>query len=151
MKIAAKTYRNQRVLEHLTAEKLPKGLKISPKSWIRAVRDALGMTSKQLGNRLGVRQSAVTQLEKREESGAITVAHLRKAADALGCDLVYYFVPRMPLPEMIKSQAYAKAKEQVSRVSHSMNLEAQGIAAEERKIQIELLARELQHSARIWD
>ncbi len=37
-----------------------------PKGWIRTIRDALGMTAKQLANRLGVAQQAVARIEKEE-------------------------------------------------------------------------------------
>ena len=40
-----------------------------PKGWIRAIRDALGMTAKQLANRLGIAQQAVARIEKEEPAG----------------------------------------------------------------------------------
>ncbi|MCJ7686122.1 MAG: helix-turn-helix domain-containing protein, partial [Desulfobacteraceae bacterium] len=44
-----------------------------PKGWIRAIRDALGMTARQLANRLGVAQQAVARIEKEELAGSVTI------------------------------------------------------------------------------
>ena len=52
---------------------------------------------------------------------------MRAAADVLGCDLVVALVPREPLEEKVKRQARHKAEERLSRVGHSMALEAQGV------------------------
>jgi len=48
--------------------------------WIRANREALGMSSLQLGRRLGVSQQEAADLERRERTGSITIATLTKAA-----------------------------------------------------------------------
>lgn len=124
-----------------------------PPSWVRAIREALGMTTTQLAERLQMTQPAVAQLEKREADGGATIGNLKNAADALGCDLVYYFVPRKPLQKMIEEQAYRTAEETLARVSHSMKLEGQGTSAQVERKQIEILAKELirTRSRRIWD
>ena len=58
----------------------------SPKGgWIRAIRDALGMSSRQLASRLGVSQSRVTPLERAEAHGGATLKTLKEAAEALDC------------------------------------------------------------------
>jgi len=83
-----------------------------------------------LARRLGLASpSAVFKLEQHEASGAITLRRLREVADALGCEVVVTFLPREPLSEQIKKQALAKAHEQVQRINHSMQLEAQGVSA----------------------
>ncbi|HZZ37352.1 MAG TPA: helix-turn-helix domain-containing protein, partial [Caulobacteraceae bacterium] len=51
-----------------------------PKGWLRAVRDALGMTTKQLARRLGVSQPRVVALEKGEVDESVTLTSLRRAA-----------------------------------------------------------------------
>jgi len=124
-----------------------------PTSWVRAIREALGMTTTQLAERLQMTQPAVVQLEKREADGGATIGNLKNAADALGCDLVYYFVPRKPLQKMIEEQAYRTAAETLARVSHSMKLEGQGTSPQVERKQIEMLAKELirTQSRRIWD
>ena len=60
--------------------------------WIKAAREALMMNSRQLARRMGISQATLSQMEKREPTGAITLASLRRAADALGVELAYGFV-----------------------------------------------------------
>jgi predicted DNA-binding mobile mystery protein A len=60
-----------------------------PRGWIKAIREALGMTTAQLAERLGVSQPRVAQLEKSEAEDSITLRTLRRAAESLGCTLVY--------------------------------------------------------------
>ena len=45
-----------------------------PRGWIRAIREAFGMTGGQLGRRLGVSQSTVQKLERSEQEGTIQLA-----------------------------------------------------------------------------
>ena len=64
------------------------------KSLIRKKRIELGLSTTQLAHRLGVVQSTVVRLEGSEERGAITLGSLRKAADALNCELNYRLVDK---------------------------------------------------------
>jgi transcriptional regulator with XRE-family HTH domain len=50
-----------------------------PRGWVKAIRDALGMTAEQLGARIGVSQVRALALEKAEASGRITLASLDRA------------------------------------------------------------------------
>ena len=43
------------------------------RGWIRAIREALGMTTGQFAKRLGVHQPRVIELERGEASGNITI------------------------------------------------------------------------------
>ena len=79
--------------------------------WVRAVRDALGMTTRQMGQRLGVSAAAVSQLEKSERQGTIQLDTLRRAADALDCSLFYVLVPRNSLEATLSGAALKKATE----------------------------------------
>jgi len=79
------------------------------RGWIRAVRDALGMSSAELAARMDIGQSSISGLEHRETSETIRLHSLRRAADALDCDLVYFFVPRTTLNESVLAQAQRKA------------------------------------------
>ena len=67
-----------------------------PRGWIKAVREALGMTTAQLAKRLGVSQPRAVGIEKAEARGAITLDSLERAAQALDCRLVYALVPNKP-------------------------------------------------------
>lgn len=100
-------------------------LETPPRGWIQTIRTALGMTQAQLARRLGVRAPSVSSLEKREAAGTATVASLRKAAEALGCDLRIAFVPRNGLQRTVEEQATRKATEERNRIIHNMRLEAQ--------------------------
>lgn len=99
--------------------------------WIRTIRQSLGMSMKQLGSRLGMSPQAVQDLEKRETSETISLARLRQAAEALDCELRFVFVPRPSLQETIARQAARKAREERTRLVHTMRLEAQDEGVEE--------------------
>jgi transcriptional regulator with XRE-family HTH domain len=69
------------------------------RSYIRHYRELYGLSSTQLSYRLGISQSSMSRLEKSEREGTITVASLKQAARALGCELEYRFVPKRNPPE----------------------------------------------------
>ena len=93
--------------------------------WLKAIRSALGMSTTQLARRLGVDQSRIPRLEAAEVSGAASMSSLRKAADALGCDVVYAIVPRQSLESLVRDRARAIARSEIETVTHSMSLEEQ--------------------------
>jgi predicted DNA-binding mobile mystery protein A len=98
------------------------------KGWIRAVRQALGVSSGELARRLGTSRQFPLQLEKGEAEDRITLKSLRAAANALDCDLVYALVPRADsLQETIENRARAQATKHVLGVEHSMALENQAV------------------------
>ncbi|HYJ83952.1 MAG TPA: mobile mystery protein A [Allosphingosinicella sp.] len=124
-----------------------------PYGWLRAIRDALGMTTRQLARRMGKVQSAIVDLEKSEAREAISLAKLREAAAAMDCTLVYAIVPNRPIDEVLRARAEARADNQLARVSHTMALENQGLdqsalAAERERLVEELLRGSI---ARLWD
>jgi predicted DNA-binding mobile mystery protein A len=96
-----------------------------PRGWIRAIRDALGMTGVQLARRLGVKPQAIEALEKSEAAGTIKLDTLRRAAEALDCRLVYALVPNSSLESTVRERARKIALRDLGRVSHTMALEAQ--------------------------
>ena len=98
-----------------------------PKGWIRGIRDALGMSLRQLGERLGMSAPAVKSLEESEANGTITLKSLRRAAEALDCVVIYALVPKTSLTEMVDQRAREIALRALGRVSHSMALEDQQV------------------------
>jgi predicted DNA-binding mobile mystery protein A len=96
-----------------------------PRGWVRAVREALGMSTTALAARLGITAGAVTRLEQSEAADRIRLDTLRRAADALGCDLVYLLVPRRPLTAVVQERARELARSQVAAVEQTMLLEDQ--------------------------
>jgi predicted DNA-binding mobile mystery protein A len=106
--------------------------------WVRAIREALGMTAEDLAERMGVSQPSVTRLEKSERDRGARLDTLIRAADALQCDLVYALVPRRPLDDVVTEQARRRALERVGQVAHTMALEDQAIAADKIAQQVEI-------------
>lgn len=119
--------------------------------WVRAVRDALGMSTRQLAARMGVSQPTVVQLEQSEANGAIQLATLRRAADALNCDLVYALVPREgSLEQTVSTQARLRAGAIVNAVDRSMELEDQAVD-DPSDDAVNRVALQLAASRRLWD
>ncbi|MEP7246913.1 MAG: mobile mystery protein A [Gammaproteobacteria bacterium] len=120
--------------------------------WLRAIRQALGMTTRQLAKSVGVTQAAVVDAERNEAKGDITLATLQRYAAALGCELSYVLVPKLSLKEMVEDRADRIARDQVSRVSHSMALEDQRTGAEHLEREIAELRRKLLEGkrSRLW-
>ena len=85
----------------------------------------LGMSAEQLGRCLNMTRQVVIDLEKREAAQAVSLASLRKAADALECDVVMALVPRDSLENAVRQQARRKALEERNRLVHTMRLEGQ--------------------------
>lgn len=124
------------------------------KGWIKAVREALGMNSKQLAARLGVSPPRITALEKSEIDETVTLASLRRAAEALDCALVYSFVPKDgSFDEVLKSRARAAAAKIIGHVDHTMRLEAQNLEAGALEEEIENLAAQMvrENHKLIWE
>ena len=85
------------------------------------------MTIKQLAKRLGVNPSRVVKIEMSETEGAVTLRTLQSVAEAFDCRLVYHFIPKTSLENIVKGQARKKAEEHIKRTSHTMDLEAQSV------------------------
>jgi predicted DNA-binding mobile mystery protein A len=123
------------------------------RGWIRALREALGMTTAQLAKRLGVAQPSVVGLEQAEASKAITLKTLERAARALDCTLVYALVPRRPLESLVQERARQAARKRLHTISHSMALENQRVLEDDERAQLERLAQQLIDGpgSALWD
>jgi predicted DNA-binding mobile mystery protein A len=123
------------------------------KGWLRAIREALGMSGKQFAGRLGVAPPRITALEKNEMSGSVTIKTMQQAADALECDFVYAIIPRENLTDIVRKRALSLAAKRLGRVSHSMLLEAQQLSDVEQKkvfdFEVEELIRNMPKE--LWD
>lgn len=100
---------------------------LPPGGWVKTIREALGMSAAQLARRLGVSRAAVYKLEDRETGRNVTLQQLDKAAEALGCEVVYAVVPRQSLEQTIRDRARRKAEQQLRSANASMGLEAEGV------------------------
>jgi len=121
--------------------------------WIRAIREALGMTNVQLARRLGKASQTIEDVQKSEVNGTVQLKTLREVAEALGCQVVYAVVPLKPLPQVRLARAREKALQSLSPVAHSMKLEDQGVGAKEEKRQLEVMIQRLLagNPKRLWD
>lgn len=121
--------------------------------WLKAIRSALGLTTRQLATRIGLAQATVVAAEQREAAETISIGQLRRLADALNCDLRYVLVPRVSLIDQVEAQAERKARERVAAVSHTMALEAQRAGSEFEQQQIAAVKDELLRGrrSRLWD
>jgi predicted DNA-binding mobile mystery protein A len=120
------------------------------RGWIRAIREALGMTAEQLAKRLGVKQPSIVALEQSEAKGTIELATLRRVAEALDCTLVYALVPNKPLEQTVRERARLFARRRLEPIAHSMALEDQKVPRKDNNAVIDEILRET-NPRRFWD
>ena len=157
MKTSKKSLRSQR---ELIEKKLKPWLKIRSEKppqagWIKAIRGALGINTRQLADFLGINQTNALRLEQREARGKATLELIEKAADVMGCKLVYAIVPKdqfSSLDEIVSRRADLLSDELVKNVHHTMKLEKQGTGLD-MKSDKKKLSEELKQKmdSRIWD
>lgn len=95
--------------------------------WVRAIRQALGMTAADLGARMGITRQSVLAMESTEIQGAARIDTLRRAAAAMDCTFIYAFVPNRSLEATVRTQA-AKVVDQMAReTAQNMALEDQSV------------------------
>lgn len=122
--------------------------------WIRATREALGMTGVQLARRGGKKApQSIEDIQRSETDKTIKLKTLEQIGQAMGCRLVYALVPNKLLDEIRRDQAQLKAKTKVGRVSHTMKLEEQGIGPTEESRAIEMHTERLLRGdpKKLWD
>jgi predicted DNA-binding mobile mystery protein A len=92
--------------------------------WLKALRQALGLSLKSVAARLKLSPQAIHQIEKSESAQTISLKQLEAVAGAMGCRVVYALVPRQgTLAELANSGR----NEALRSVQHSMSLEGQAI------------------------
>lgn len=101
--------------------------------WIKTIREALGLTTTQLGQKAGMDQSRVSRLEKAEKTGDLKLSSLQKIAAGLNMKFVYGFVPEGTLEEMVHAQAKRVALKRLEMLDNTMRLENQALSDEDRK------------------
>ena len=122
-----------------------------PKGWLRAIRNALGMTMAQFAQRQGVKQQSVVDLEKSEAAGTVQLKTLRAAAEALDCTLVYALVPHRALQDVVADRARQMAERELPFVDHTMALEDQAMNVRGREERIAAYIRDALNEKRLWD
>ncbi len=131
------------------------GTVIPPASgWIYAIRYALNMSLRQLGQRLSITPQSVKEIEEREKNGTISVKVLRQVAAALNMKFFYGFIPEDKTIEgIIEKRALELAEKIVERTSIHMNLEDQEVSDARLKKAIAEKAKEFSDDLprMLWD
>ena len=120
------------------------------RGWIKAIREALGMSTAQLAKRLRIKQPSVIALEKSEAKGTIELATLRRVAEALDCTLVYALVPKKPLESVVRGRARSLVRRRLEAVEHSMLLENQKVRRKNPEAGLDEFVRET-NPRLFWD
>jgi predicted DNA-binding mobile mystery protein A len=119
----------RRILDEKYAAGTVEAVRVRPRSgWIKAVRTGLGMSQSVLAQRLGVSRTAVTQLERAERDGGVTLSKLSEVAAALNCTLVYALVPNTSLEQTVQTQVARVVDRQLGYVNATMTLEDQAVS-----------------------
>ena len=85
------------------------------------------MSVQDFADRLGVTRATAAKLEANERRRTIQLDSLYRAADALGCDVVYALVPRLPLQEIVANRRLEILQSIQRRTQQNMRLEAQDV------------------------
>ena len=120
------------------------------RGWIRATRDALGMSGSELAMRMGVRQQTIHDLELSERRRTIQLDTLARAADAMDCDVVYALVPRTSLEESVRLRARRKAAGHLGPITHHSRLEDQAVSDGEAEALLDDLAERFIDRRGLW-
>jgi predicted DNA-binding mobile mystery protein A len=121
--------------------------------WIKNLRESLGMSLRQLAGRLDISPQSLSEIEKAECEGRITLATFQKVARALSAEVQVSLRPSAPIEQMILDQARKVASRLTRNTQVHMALENQATSAAFQQDQIEKLAKELatQKLSKIWD
>ena len=94
--------------------------------WIASVREALGLSQRQVGKKMRASGQAIQQFEQAEAEDRITLRALRRVAGAMGCELVYALAPKSgSFEELAEHPTREHAARDVKSVMHTMALEDQ--------------------------
>ena len=128
-------------------------LDVPPEGWLRTARKALGMSGTQLARRLGASRALVSNTERAELEGGVTLRNMRRMAEAMGYRFVYGLVPDESADAMRRRRAWQLARKEVAIGSVHMALEEQALGAEQEEDQVRRLAQQLinEHDSQLWD
>ena len=117
--------------------------------WIRYMRQALGMTLKQLAERSKLSTPTIAQAERGEAAGRVTLHTLKTMAHAMECELIYAFVPKIAIDDLLEKAALDKATRMLKIADVHMSLEDQQVthAFKER---VQQLATKLLRKGDVW-
>jgi predicted DNA-binding mobile mystery protein A len=123
-----------------------------PSGWLRAIRTAMDIPAAYVAKRAQISRPRVLQIEKAEQSEAITLRTLRQLAHAMDCELVYAVIPRKPLRQRLEDQIRNVAQSMLARVQHTMSLEDQSLQSKDLKDQLSRLIDTVRASShrKLW-
>ena len=90
--------------------------------WVKSIRQAIGMPVDELARRLGVCRWEVHRLEQSEKNSRIMLSTLSRAAEGLGCELVYALTPKKGTLEELATEQ-RRVREEL-RIEREMEREA---------------------------
>ena len=105
--------------------------------WIKTIREVLGLSASQLGEKVGIDQSRISRLENAEPMGNLKLSSLQKIAKGLNMYFVYAFVPEATLESMVRDQAKRIALKRLETLDNTMRLEKQALSDEDKKKALE--------------
>jgi len=111
--------------------------------WIKIMRQALGMSGVQLARKMNVTRSLVSNTEKAEIEGRVTIKKMQAFAEAMECEFVYCMIPKEEIQNILKKRAKEKAQSIVDRTNIHMGLEGQALTTERAKFELERLTEQI--------
>jgi predicted DNA-binding mobile mystery protein A len=99
------------------------------RGWLRTVRSAIGLNQQDVARKLGIKRQSYAQLEKAEQNTSITLSSAQRAAEAMGCELIYFVIPRESVAKTFTELAtrYDPDFKHLKATEHSMALEGQAV------------------------
>jgi predicted DNA-binding mobile mystery protein A len=148
-KIVTKQYRD---IVNRAAHQLD-GLIVPQEGWLRTVRNALNMSGAQLARRMSVTRALISNTEKTELSGGVTLKSMQQMAEAMNCRFIYAIVPEHDIEDVVAARARAKATEQVKATTTHMALEDQALSGEQMEFEIDRLAKDMieKMDSKLWN
>ncbi len=148
-KIVTKQYRD---IVNRAARQLD-GLIVPQEGWLRTVRNSLNMSGAQLARHMSVTRALISNTEKAEPSGAVTLKSMQQMAEAMNCRLIYAIVPEHEIEDVIAKRARDKATKQVKATTTHMALEDQTLSGEKMEFEVDRLAKEMieKMDSKLWN
>ncbi len=88
------------------------------RGWLRAIREALGLSLSQVGQTAHLTKQHVHSFEASEANDRITLRNLRRVAEAMGCELVYAIVPKSgTITDLAEERARSEGPSEFSQSS----------------------------------
>lgn len=135
-----------RAFPRVKSEAAPRG------GWVRAIREALGISQSQIAARAGVSRATVQQWERAEARRRITLHSLDRIAAAMGCQVALALVPKGgSLDDVRKRQAKTRALQLLRATDKSFSAKPEELTPGELRRVDRTAARLLRGSTRkLW-